>query len=172
MTAEVAAIVAAVLALSGTIAAAVVQTRANRRATFVGDLRRRTGDAFAQAFVVQHAIEWVTWYANNDPDALDNRMKGEYAQEVHRAFPAFLGAMAATAALSMDVYHGLQPVIRDLYAVEVRVALAMRDVDTQGEPRTAAIGQLIELHEEALRLLEVLPHRLSEVMTLADKAGR
>jgi hypothetical protein len=99
-------------------------------------------------------------------------MRAEYAQEVHRAFPAFLGAMAATAALSMDVYHRLQPVIRDLYALEDRVALAMRHVDTQGQSRAAAIGHLIALHEDSLRLLEDLPERLSEVMTMADEADR
>lgn len=66
-------------------------------------------------------MEWITWYPKNDPEALDSEMKREYAQEVHRAFPALLGAMAATAALSMDVYRGLQPTLSKLYELEERV---------------------------------------------------
>jgi hypothetical protein len=57
VTAEAAAITAALLALTGTIAASLLQARATRRQAHIGELRRRTADAFAQAFVVQHAME-------------------------------------------------------------------------------------------------------------------
>jgi hypothetical protein len=171
VTAEAAAVTAAVLALSGTIAASLLQARANRRQAHIGELRRRTADAFAQAFVVQHAMEWITWYAKNDPEALDSEMKRQYAEDVHRAFPALLGAMAATAALSMDVYDGLRPILDELYGLEERVALALRSVDTQGRPRAEAIDSLIALHGDSLRLLRELPESLSSVMKVADEAS-
>ncbi len=135
MTAEEAALIVALIGVTGTLAANVLTTRANRRGAAIDELRRRTADAFREAFLIQHALEWVTWHARNDPEALTGEMKQEYATEVHRAFPALLGAMAGTAALSIDVYQRLQPILQALYDAEEKVALALRVVDAPGPGR-------------------------------------
>jgi hypothetical protein len=93
-------------------------------------------------------------------------MKREYAAEVHRGLPALLGSVAATAALSMNVYQGLQPVLEALYSAEERVALAMRFVDSQGQLREEAIGRLSELFDEAQQLYRDLPAWMAKVMAV------
>jgi hypothetical protein len=162
------AIVGALVALVGVIAARLLQERSERRAAAVQELRDRTAAAFNEAFVVQHAIEWLTWHARHDPSSVDGDMKSDYNQLVHRAFPALLGAMAGTAALSMDVYHGLQPVLKRLYTLDEKVALAMRFLDGEVGAREAAIRELSDLYDECMDLLEVLPGLVSQVMALAD----
>jgi hypothetical protein len=169
MSAAEAAFIVGVIALSGTLTANLLTTRAGRRAAFVQELRARTADAFREAFVVQHAMEWVTWHARNDPDAVNKAMKREYAAEVHRGLPALLGSIAATAALSIDVYHGMQPVLEALYKTEGRVARAMRFVDSHGPLREEAIDRLSELHDEVQELYKVLPVWVAEVMAVAVK---
>jgi hypothetical protein len=94
-------------------------------------------------------------------------MKQEYATEVHRAFPALLGAMAGTAALSIDVYQRLQPILQALYDAEEKVALALRVVDAPGPGRDKSIQQLGALLDEAQRLYRDLPMWIAEVMALA-----
>jgi len=167
MSAPDAALVVAVIALSGTLAASQLTAKASRRAAFVQELRVRTADAFREAFAVQHAMEWVTWHALHDPDALDEAMKREYAAEVHRALPALLGAIAATAALSLDVYDGMQPILEALYKLEEEVAREMRFVGSHGPPREEAIDGLSALADRAQQLYKDLPIRLAAVMALA-----
>lgn len=172
MTQAEAAIVAAFVALIGVIAVRLLQDRSERRAAAIQELRDRTAAAFHEAFVVQHAIEWLTWHARHDPSRVDGDMKSDYDKLVHQAFPAMLGAMAGTAALSMDVYNGLDPVREHLYAVEEQVALATRFLDGEAEAHEAAIGRLSELYDASLALLRVLPEEISRVMALADPGAR
>lgn len=54
-----------------------------RRASYVQALREHTGTAFAELFVVQHAINWITWFAKNDPRVLNNEKIASYDAEVH-----------------------------------------------------------------------------------------
>ena len=171
MTAAEAALVAAFLTLTGALAVRLLQEKAERRAEFIKELRLRTANAFAEAFVVQHALEWVTWHARYQPESVDAAMKSDYVDAVHRAFPAMLGAMAGTAALSMDVYFGMQPVLSRLYKAEEEVAVAMRFIASSGPPRDEAIEQLSGLHQAALDLLDELPNEISRVMALADRAA-
>jgi hypothetical protein len=161
-----AALTVGVIALGGTLAANLLAARASRRAAFVQELRTRTADAFREAFVVQHAMEWVTWHARNDPDAIDGAMKDEYASEVHRALPALLGSIAAIAALSIDAYQGMQPVLEELYNAEERVALALRFVDPQRSRRPEAIDRLSALYDDAQQLYKDFPVWIAQAMAI------
>jgi hypothetical protein len=163
-----AALTVGVIALVGTLSANLLASRSSRRAAFVQELRTRTADAFREAFVVQHAMEWVTWHARNDPDAVDEAMKREYASEVHRALPALLGSIAAIAALSVDVYQRMQPVLEELYNAEERVALAIRFVDAHGPPRAEALNRLSELLDEAQQIYKDFPVWIVEAMAVAS----
>lgn len=172
MTQAEAAIVAALVALIGVIGARLLQERSERRAAAIHELRDRTAAAFREAFVVQHAIEWLTWHARHDPSSLWGAMKSDYDETVHQAFPALLGAMAGAAALSMDVYDGLQPVFYRLYTLDEKVALETRFLHGDAEARDAAIERLSKLYDESLVLLKVLPDQISQVMAIADPAAR
>ena len=167
MSAPEAALVVAIIGLTGTMAASRVTARATRRGAYVHELRGRTGDAFRQAFAIQHAMEWVTWHAKFEPDLLDDVMKRDYSSEVHTALPALLGAMAAVAALSLPVYRGMQPVLESLYNAEHHVALAMRFVSSAGPQREESINQLSELFNDAQNLYRALPEQVAEIMELA-----
>jgi hypothetical protein len=164
-----AALIVGLVALVGALATNLLAARASRRAAFVQELRTRTADAFREAFVVQHAMEWVTWHARNDPDALDEAMKRDYASEVHRALPALLGSIATIAALSIGAYQAMQPVLDKLYGCEERVGLALRFVADPGPKRSESIERLDELLDEAQQLYRDLPTWIAHAMALADQ---
>ena len=121
MSAPDAALVVAVIALSGTLVASQLTARASRRAAFVQELRVRTADAFREAFAVQHAMEWVTWHALHDSAALDEAMKREYAAEVHRALPAlemrFVGSHGPPHEEAIEQLSALADKSQQLYKV-------------------------------------------------------
>jgi hypothetical protein len=169
MTAEEAALGVAVVGLAGTLAANALAARTRRRDGVIQELRARTADAFRQAFVIQHAIEWVTWHARFEPGLLDASMKREYAAEVHGALPQLLGSMAAVAALSLDIYRRMQPILEELYQAEGEVALEMRFVASGEGDGEAALARLSELFNEAQHLYRLLPERLAEVMKTAGR---
>lgn len=125
MTTAQAALVVAVIGLSGTLATTALTARARRHEAYVQELRQRTAEVFKEAFVIQHAMEWVTWHATHEPKAVTGELKQNYAAEVHDAFPALQGAMAAAAALSTDVYHEMRPILDGLYTLEGKVARAL-----------------------------------------------
>jgi hypothetical protein len=167
VSAPEAALLVAFIGLSGVLITNVLTTRAMKRNAFVQELRSRTAEVFKQAFVLQHAMEWVTWHAAYEPDALTEKLKQDYATEVHQAFPALQGAMTAAAALSMDVYREMQPILEEVYKLEFDVALALRFVGTEKSAHAKAVTELSALAEPAMSLHTSLPERLGEIMALA-----
>jgi len=162
-----AALLVAFIGLSGVLITSVLTIRATARNAFVQELRSRTAEVFKQAFALQHAMEWVTWHADHQPDALTERFKEAYASEVHQAFPALQGATTAAAALSMDVYRDMQPIVDELYGLEHEVALAMRFVGNDEPAHAEAVTRLRALSARVTALYVSLPERFGETMALA-----
>ena len=122
MSVEAIALLVAAIGFVGNLLVSVLTARATRRNEFVRELRTRTADAFKHVFVVQHAIEWVTWHAAHDRDTVTAKMKQDYNTEVHSAFPPLLGAVSAVAALDLGAFAKMQPILEELYALDERWA--------------------------------------------------
>ena len=166
MSSAEAALLVAFIGLSGVLLTNALTIRAAKRNALVQELRSRTADVFKQAFVLQHAMEWVTWHAEYEPNALTEQSKQDYATEVHQAFPALQGAMTAAGALSMDVYQEMQPILDELYRLEHDVALAMRFVGTDESAHADAVTRLRDLSRPVASLYASLPKRFGQTMAV------
>jgi hypothetical protein len=165
----VAALVTAVLTNLGALRNERIRQEAAKRADYVQALRAQVGVAFTELFVLQHALNWVTWFAKHDPDALDDRMIASYDADTHRALPRILGAMAMVAALNLRVWRELWPVMQRVYDLEGLVAIELRQVSAD---RNAAIRALQEYLPKAYQLEKDLPPQLARIMEMAESEPR
>jgi len=176
MNATVAALlgslVGAAAALAGTILTSIVALRNERRrqeskthATYVKTLRKRSGAAFAQFFIIVQEIEWISWYGANHPGAIDGQRIKTYEDGINKAYGMLLGSMAMTASLSLTVYNEMLPILLELYEVEERVGTALRKLRSE---RSAGIKELTAGGSRAKALRDGLPPKLNHIMTAAE----
>jgi len=166
------ALIGATVALTTALVAAIVgvrnEVRSRRgaaRREELKELRLRVADVFTELFMIQHEMEWLTWHAENHPEAVDPAMIARYEATVHAAFPKALSAMAIVASLDLDLYLLLRPLADEVYSVEGQIALAAKDLETD---RQTSIAALRRLKETPTSLYQKLPVELGTAM---DKAG-
>jgi hypothetical protein len=180
MNATVAALlgslVGAAAALAGAIISSMVALKNERRrqesktrAKYVNTLRKRSGTAFAQFFIIVQEVEWICWYGANDPHAIDGQRIKSYEDRVNEAYGTLLGSMAMTASLSLTVYERMQPILSDFYDLESRVGAALRKLRSE---RSAAIEELTACGSEAKTLRNDLPPKLNHIMTAAEARNK
>jgi hypothetical protein len=141
------------------------------RAAYVDTLRERSGIVFAQCFIIVQEIEWITWYGDNDPYAIDKRRVGSYEERVNDAYGTLLGAMAATASIDLKIYDEMKPILNNLYDLESRVGSALRGVMKRGMLKryaSSAIKDLRYCRITAARIRESLPSDLNRIMRLSE----
>jgi hypothetical protein len=166
------ALIGGIFALTGVVITNVVALRNERlrqeagaRTARIEALRRYAGLAFGEFFSAQHSIEWITWYAVHDSDALNDEFVKSYDDEIHRAFPKMVAAMAMVASLDLDAYGRMRPILDRLYQLEAYVAREVRRLSTN---RAEAVTRLARHLEEATELEKVLPPELGQVMQAAE----
>jgi hypothetical protein len=176
MNATVAALLGSLVgagaALAGTILTSIVTLKTERRrqeskiqARYVDALRKRSGAAFAQFFIIVQEIEWISWCGVNDPDAVDGHRIKSYEDRVNEAYGILLGSMATTASLSLPAYDEMHPILSGLYDLESRVGATLRKFRSE---RSTAIEELTVCRSEAAALRESLPQKLNHIMTTAE----
>lgn len=148
------------------------QRQAEREAR-IAEVNSRTEDAFKHLFAIQHSIEWVTWHAKHDPESIRNpKLVASYDEEIHQAYPAFLGALAAANAISDTVYEDLRRLLDRVYTIEHTVALALKEAQRSDEHFATAIVKLTSCYTEITNLLEDLLTQLPDVMERATVSDR
>lgn len=164
-------------ALLGTVVTNIVvlKTERGRRqleteTAYIRTLREHSGTAFAQFFIVVHSIEWITWYGDNDPDAINEQSIKSYENEVHSAYALLLGAMAMMASLDLNVYEEMRPALSNLYKLEERAGKALRVFVTHRSPATTQ--ELRDCKTETGKMLDMLPAELNRIMALAETARK
>lgn len=170
----IAAVIAGSVALTGHLLTNIVAIRNERlrqqqaaREARAAEIRSRTGDAFKQLLAIQHSIEWVTWHAKHDPESIRNpELVAAYDEEVHEAYPAFLGAFAAATSLSPTVHDDLKRLLDRVYYLDHEVALGLRAAQ-QSAKFAGAIQDLTRSYEEITQLLEYLLEQLPRVLDRA-----
>ncbi|WP_211765467.1 hypothetical protein [Kutzneria sp. CA-103260] len=126
-------------------------------------IREHAAVAFAEIFVVQHAINWITWLAKHDPAAVDNTAIKAYDDEVHKSLPKVLGAMTIVASLDLSVYDKLLPVYEYIYRLDDRVAIALRGLTAN---REQAVRELQDCLTEITQIERRLPRQVADIMTM------
>lgn len=165
------ALIGATVALMTALVAAIVgvrnEVRSRRgaaRREELKELRLRVADVFTELFIIQHEMEWLTWHAQNHPEAVDHLMIGRYELTVHAAYPKVLSAMAIVASLDLELYLLLRPLADEVYSLEGQIALAAKHLETN---REQSIAGLTRLKASSTALYEKLPVELGTAMETA-----
>jgi hypothetical protein len=171
-----AAIIAAIIALFGALVVGVVTLRnesarreAEHQEAALQELRQRAADVFAQLFVVQHEMEWLTWHAVNNPTAVDSQFGKNYEATVHSGYPKLLAAMASVASLDMAVYDYLFPLNEEVYLLESRIAGALVPIINGTPDHGSSLAELQALHHDTTKLYRRLPPLFSEAMAVTNQ---
>jgi hypothetical protein len=151
------------------IAAAKAQ-QAAKTAADVETLRRHTADVFSELFALNHAISWITWFAEHAPHAVDQQMRESFDAETHGTFPKVLAAMAMVASVNLDFYSRLRPLQQGVFALWERVARALHQEPGPNElgPNSAML-ELAACWPRAEELDNDLPASLQQMMEMANK---
>lgn len=160
-----AAVIAAVVTANRNLKRERMRLDAAAQGARVQLLRDRISETFSQAFAVQHEMNWITWYAANAPDLVNQENANAYHNNVHDAFVKMQAALATVAGLDLKAYEDIYPTAKALYDFEVTVA---RGVSGISKTRTLAIGELKDLLAESQQLGDDLPLKLNEVMVAAE----
>jgi hypothetical protein len=128
-------------------------------------LRDRISETFSQAFAVQHEMTWITWYAANAPDLVNQENANAYHNNVHDAFVKMQAALALVASLDLKAYEDIRPTAYELYHFETKVA---KKVSGISKNRTFAISELKDLLAESQHIGDDLPLKLNAVMVAAE----
>jgi len=167
----VGALIGAVTALASGVLAGYFALRSERmrhrearKAAHVGSVRDHTAAFFAELFAIHFAANWVAWFAEHDPGALDHEMAEFYDTETYRAFPKLLGSTAMVAALNTGVYEQLKPLIIEVYKLWERVMHGLHQLDRSPDE---AITELRGCLPDAMKLEFQLIPELARIMELA-----
>ena len=154
------------------IAAAKAQ-QAAKTAADVETLRRHTADVFSELFALNHAISWITWFAEHAPHAVDQQMRESFDAETHGTFPKVLAAMAMVASVNLDFYSRLRPLQQGVFALWERVARALHQEPGPNElgPNSAML-ELAACWPRAEELDNDLPASLQQMMEMIYKRLR
>ncbi|MGZ3472602.1 MAG: hypothetical protein ACXVA6_21785 [Isosphaeraceae bacterium] len=167
----VGALIGAVTALASGVLAGYFALRSERmrhreagKAAHVGSVREHTAAFFAELFAIHFAANWVAWFAEYDPGALDHEMAEFYDTETYRAVPKLLGSTAMVAALNTGVYEQLKPLIIEVYKLWERVMHGLHQLDRSPDE---AIAELRGCLPDAMKLEFQLIPELARIMELA-----
>lgn len=126
-------------------------------------VRTQAADTFKQMFVLQHEVNWLTWHARFNADAVDTRMLDGYEAAVHACIPRLLGSLSVLASLDLELYAELDDVARPLFALEAKAAFqAARCRDD--DQRDLALAALAAMFADATGLWDSLPTQMASAM--------
>lgn len=172
LTAPIATLIGAIVALSGGIAIGLLTVWHQRSLE-----RDKAGNARADALARElagavqqlviniasalHSMCWLTWLAAARPDQLTQSKIDKYDDEQHETLPRILAYLATTAALDMKLHDELRKTVDEVFDLDSeigRAGLNFRD-DAAGTARTLAT------YYEKMRDLERnLPRSLGDVV--------
>jgi len=176
MNATVAALlgslIGAAAALAGAVFTSVIALKneirrqeSKAQTVYVRALRERSGAAFAQFFTIVQAIEWISCMALTTLAPLTNRGSSRTKTRSIVRTETLLGAMAMTASLNLTAYEEMRPILSNLYSLEARVGVALRQIRSE---RSTAIQELSTCKSEAATLRDDLPPKLNHIMAVAE----
>ncbi len=164
----IAAIISAALASFVALRNEHARQEEARRVTDIETLREHTALAFAEFFAFQHAINWVTWRAKYDPAAINDQLVSSYNAEIHQCYPRLLGSVTMVAALSLNAYQELRPLMQEIFDLDEEVAVALRNIRAD---RESALAVLQNCLEKAYVLEKTLPPELARIIKGAEFDG-
>jgi hypothetical protein len=169
-------VVGAVTALAGGMLTNLVALRNERSrqqaakdAADVAILRQHTAVAFTEIFALNHAANWIAWFAEHAPRTLNQQMTATFDAETNRAYPSLLGATAMVAALHLDVYEELRRLQGQVFRLWEQAAIAAHRLDIDRDDAIRALRSCLPV---AMELEGRLGPELARIMEMAQSKPR
>lgn len=108
-----------------------------------------------------HAISWFTWKAENRPTQLGTLDAQEYDADMKAVFPALTGSLAVLAALSHDAFSRAELLVKEIYSLDERTAIAATGLIMGSKDAPASVAAL---REESRALEASVNTRASQIM--------
>jgi hypothetical protein len=143
--------------------------RAAKDAADVEILRQHTAVAFTEMFALNHAANWIAWFAEHAPRTVNQQMTASFDAETSRAYPELLGATAMVAALHLDVYRELRRLQGEVFRLWERAAIAAHRLDTDPNDAMQALRGCLPI---AAELEGRLGPELARIMEMAGSEPR
>jgi hypothetical protein len=176
LAALIGAIVGGIAAIAGSFIVGLTQVRTEKQKWLrskqdeaAAQLRLQIAEVARKLLSAQHSMEWIAWYAHYAPQRVTQEMVSNYEQEIHKAFPELLGALAVTAALSLDAYNRLTPLAEEVYDLDASISMAL--VNFKVSPLESAKG-VSEALPKTGELYKRLPLRIAEILKVVEVSTR
>lgn len=75
-----------------------------------------------------HSICWITWFASEFPDELDQKKLDQYEDEMHVLLPKVSSALTLLSAHDAEAYELLKEHARKLYSLDAKIATTARQL--------------------------------------------
>jgi hypothetical protein len=139
--------------------------------TLTADLRNGLQQLIMTIASAAHAMCWLTWLANADPDKVTESRIEQYDTEMHKLLPQLLGHHALVASLRPQVYNVFKDLIDEVFFADRLIGeAALRVVPG----KTVTVAALSDLYERALSIEEKIPkvvYSVLEDITRADESS-
>jgi hypothetical protein len=163
------------VALAGSVLTTVVlwhnESRRQKAANYAADkktLRHHLGVAFTELFALNHALSWITWFAEYAPHRVNQQMRASFDAETHGTFPKLLAAMAMVASINQDVYQELLQLQKQVFDLWEQIARALHQKRGRGIDMKALRGCL----PRAEKLDSQLPPELGRMIKMTQSTPR
>jgi hypothetical protein len=137
-----------------------VKAAISARGAIGGELRESVRKLTVTMASMLHSMCWITWSADRRGRLTDKDV-WLYDEEVHKLSPDILGYLTSVAALDLSVYERLEPLVWELFDMDVRIGNAC--VIWQSEP---ALGQkaVADLQKPSGELMVRLPKEVAGII--------
>jgi hypothetical protein len=156
-------------ALAG-IAGAYLTFWLNTRHEHERALRAAVADVTQSLAAASHEIVWLTWQAKEQPDRLTEQrlttQVEDYNREMDRLFPEITGRLIVVASLDHTVYSQLSPLIKELEALDERIARATILSDTSVQEKAPALKGI---YDAAYGFEKSLPEKVTGVIGVGTR---
>lgn len=134
----------------------------SKQDTIEKDTRLALADLIKKLAAGIHAIAWLTWKAENEPDNLSENDLSAYDSTLQSLFPDIVGSRVVLAALSRETHEQVSPLVNQLYVFDVRIGKAAalyRNSMPEG------IKALAACHHDCLQFDKVLLDEVTKINT-------
>ena len=172
MGTELAAVIPALVALISGLAGGYITGRRQAKLEYTKWIRSRADDHERESRLAvaeltralgaaTHSMGWLTWGAENRAKYVTRDDVQRYDQEMHQLLPAITGCLAVVSALNEHFFRQMEPLVKQVYKLDVRIALATTEFLEQPAKGISLLG---EFAEEVRVLSETLNRRVADII--------
>jgi hypothetical protein len=124
-----------------------------------GELRKSVQELTVSMASMMHSMCWLTWAAMRQGEFTEEKVE-QYDDEVHKLSPDIVGHMTSVAALDPAVYEKIEPLVRELFAMDAEIGdacIAWRSNHFDGE-------HVRRLQSDSVAMMYRLPRKIAGIV--------